>query len=120
MLTTTCVCNLRLQLATNVPQRHVYSEDYARNQKLRSVPVASPAKWDAGAAVFSRHLVSIAIAIIGFEAKGTDPTPSRLTPPRLTLLPGLVPVRAERPQVQDIAEKLRETRDRISDLMVRL
>ena len=40
--------------------------------------------------------------------------------PRPARLPNVVPVRAERPQVQDIAEKLRETRDRISDLMVRL
>ncbi len=32
----------------------------------------------------------------------------------------VVPVHAERPQLQDIAEKLSETRDRISDLMVRL
>ena len=65
-------------------------------------------------------LVLVAIAIIGFEAKGTDPTPSRLTMPRPDRLPNVVPVCAERPQVQDIAEKLRETRDRISDLMVRL
>lgn len=62
----------------------------------------------------------MAIAIIEFEAKGTSPTPNRLNTPRPTRLPDVVPVRAERPQVQDIAEKLRETRDRISDLMVRL
>ena len=62
----------------------------------------------------------MAIAIIGFEAEGTKATPYRLTMPRPAGLPNVVPMRAERPQVQDIAEKLRETRDRISDLMVRL
>ena len=65
-------------------------------------------------------LVPISIAIIGFGAKGTKFTPSRLTMERPGHLANVVQVRAERPQVQDIAEKLRETRDRISDLMVRL
>ena len=67
-----------------------------------------------------RDHLPLAIAIIGFEAEGTKPTPSRLTTTRTTRLQEMVPVRAEGPQVQDIAEKLRETRDRISDLMVRL
>ena len=62
----------------------------------------------------------MAIAIIGFDVKGTNPTPNRLTTPRPARLPDVVPVREERPHVQDIAEKLSETRDRISDLMVRL
>ena len=66
----------------------------------------------------SNGLVSNAVAIIGIGAKST--TPNRLTMSRPARLPNLVAVRAERPQVQDIAEKLKETRDRISDLMVRL
>ena len=70
--------------------------------------------------VFSQCLSRTAVAIIGFEGKVTDSKPSRLSTPRPTRLPNMVPVRSERPQVQDIAEKLRETRDRISDLMVRL
>lgn len=62
----------------------------------------------------------MAIDIIEFGTIAEGPALDRLTMARPLRFPNVVQTRTERPQVQDIVEKLREARDRISDLMVRL